>query len=432
MAIHYEYGDKTVRELVSHFREGRLNLEPGFQRKSVWSKSDRQKLIRPLLEGYPTPSIFLYKNRNERGEEVYDVIDGKQRLESILFYQGVGRFRLGRFSVRSQVDPEEKSTDWDWRKIRKRGHEHRLMSYKMQTVEVSGEFSEVVELFLRINSTGKKLTGAEKRHARYYENRILRSADRLATLWRYYFVTNRVLSPEQINRMKDTELVCEMLASIYREGPINKKTELDRIIGGQSIDGRSLQRCGQEFGRTMRLVKRVFPNLKSTRFANAVDFYSLFLMVWDLYRRRSVLTDGARNAKAQQLLAWLSHGVDRVRQQHRRMEGVQPEQALFRDYLLTIKGDTDSESTRTRRAEILKQVFGGLFERKDAQRVFSAEQRRLIWNSDETQRCRRCGEVLTWDDFTVDHVRSWARGGPTVLSNAALMCRSCNARKGAD
>lgn len=396
----------------------------------MWSKSDRQNLIRSLLEGYPTPSIFLYKNRNERGEEVYDVIDGKQRLESILFFQGVGRFRSGRFSLRTKVDPADRPTEWDWRKIRKRGHEHLLMGYKIQTVGFSGEFPDVVELFLRINSTGKKLAGAEKRHAHYYASRLLRRAGRLAELWRYYFVTHGVLSVAQITRMKDTELVCELLASIYHEGPINKKTELDRIIGGQSIDGRSLQHCVQEFGCAMRLVKRLFPNIQSTRFANTADFYSLFLVVWDLYRHRCVLTDRARNAQAEQLLAWLSNGVDQVRQQQRRVEGVQPEQGLFRDYLLTVKGDTDSEATRKRRADILSQLFGGLFERKDAQRLFTPEQRRLIWNSDEAKKCRRCGEILSWNNFTIDHVRPWARGGLTVSQNAALMCRRCNARKG--
>ncbi|MEX0613195.1 MAG: DUF262 domain-containing protein, partial [Pirellulales bacterium] len=38
---------------------GHLNLEPGFQRKSVWTLRDRRKFIESVLEQFPVPSIFL-------------------------------------------------------------------------------------------------------------------------------------------------------------------------------------------------------------------------------------------------------------------------------------------------------------------------------------------------------------------------------------
>ncbi|MBK6407914.1 MAG: HNH endonuclease [Holophagales bacterium] len=41
-----------------------------------------------------------------------------------------------------------------------------------------------------------------------------------------------------------------------------------------------------------------------------------------------------------------------------------------------------------------------------------------------------CGRRLGWDDFTADHVRPFSRGGRTVLSNAALLCRKHNSAKG--
>jgi len=76
------FGEKTISDLVLMFRDGQLNLEPGFQRKSVWSWSDRRRLIQSIVPNYPSPSIFLYE-RQENGFVMYDVIDGKQRLESI-------------------------------------------------------------------------------------------------------------------------------------------------------------------------------------------------------------------------------------------------------------------------------------------------------------------------------------------------------------
>ena len=56
-----EFGSKTILELRNLQTEGHLSLEPGFQRKSVWTMADRRKLIESVLEGYPVPSIFLYR-----------------------------------------------------------------------------------------------------------------------------------------------------------------------------------------------------------------------------------------------------------------------------------------------------------------------------------------------------------------------------------
>jgi 5-methylcytosine-specific restriction endonuclease McrA len=300
----------------------------------------------------------------------------------------------------------------------------------VQTVEVRGEFSDIRELFVRINSTGKRLTGAERRHAKFFHSELLQLAERLARQFEPYLRENGVLSPGQVGRMKHVELVCELLASLASGGPINKKTELDRIIAGKPLDGRSAGRVRDDFCCTMRIVRRVFPNIRSTRFAHAVDFYSIFLFLWDLQKKGCILTDKSRNGQAERLLTWLSQGVESVREHLRKVEGPAPEQSLFRDYLLTIKGDTDSEATRRRRGEILDQILGGVFEKKDSQRNFTLAQRRLIWNSDDEKCCRACGAPLTWDNFTIDHVKPHALGGKTELSNAALMCGPCNSKKG--
>ena len=97
---------------------------------------------------------------------------------------------------------------------------------------------------------------------------------------------------------------------------------------------------------------------------------------------------------------------------------------------MTIQGDTDSLHTRQRRAALLGQLLGGIFETKDAKRGFTIEQRRLLWNGDQEKRCGSCGTKLSWVNFTVDHIKPHSKGGRTSLKNAALLCRGCNSRKG--
>lgn len=428
-SLDFDYGDKTINEFVLLFNNGQLNLEPGFQRDSVWTSSDRKKLIESLMQNYPIPSVFLYR-QNDNGKLRYDVIDGKQRLETVLMFQGAGRFRGSRFNVKIRLGHDEKLEEWDWQRIQKRGYEHRLMGYKFQTVEIIGELADIIDLFVRINSTGKRLMGAEKRHARFFRSDFLKQAGRLAEKRHKFFLENRILSSGQISRMKHVELVCELMASIQSKGLINKKKALDGVIGGQSSDQRTLRKSVQETIRILNLVKKMFPDIKTTRFANSADFYSLFAHVWEMDRDGCILSDFKRNRQAQKLLIWLSNGVGIVRQQQRKAEGAGIDQRIFADYLLTVQGDTDSLATRQRRSEILKKVFGGLFEKKDEQRSFTIEQRRLIWHTEEDKRCPKCQKHLSWMNFTIDHIKPHAYGGKSNLSNAALLCRSCNSKKG--
>jgi hypothetical protein len=101
----------------------------------------------------------------------------------------------------------------------------------------------------------------------------------------------------------------------------------------------------------------MFPRLKETRFANAVDYYSLFLLVCELDHQGCILQNPTRNRQAEKLLLWLSLGLDQVRQQQRKLEGSAPDQDIFREYLMTVQGDTDSQATRERRARILRGLW---------------------------------------------------------------------------
>lgn len=429
-----DFGERTINELCLMFRNRQIHLEPGFQRKSVWSQRDRRRLVQSIASNYPVPSIFLYK-RNHRGKLIYDVIDGKQRLETIFMFARQGRFQRQGFDVRLELGGEN-GRDWvNWKDIRRYYPQlrHAFDSYKIQTAEVTGNLSEIIDLFVRINSTGKPLTSGEKRHARFYDSRFLKEAEHLVSNQRKYFLRNKVLSEGQLDRMKGTELIAELLMSIHQGGIINKKTALDRAIGNDSVNGNTLARVSREFKTTLTTLNRLFPDLKQIRFHNVVDFYSLFMICWEMRSQGFVLSERRRNRIADRLLRRLSTGVDELREQLKRAKAPKRIPQIYSDYLLTVQGDTDSAANRERRREILKGLFFSLFDYKDDQRTFSPEQRRIIWNSEEKKVCnnRKCRKPLTWGDFTVDHITAWIKGGRTSLKNAQLMCRNCNSRKGA-
>lgn len=428
--ISVEYETKTILELRNLQEQGHLNLEPGFQRESVWTEKDRRRLIESILEGYPLPSIFLYR-REESGHLVYDVLDGKQRLETIFMFSKVRPFKRQGFWVDFQFPEDDGVYSYEWRGLNDWGLAPAFLKYKVQVAEVSGDLSDIVELFVRINSTGKPLTTSERRHARYYNSRFLKEAERLAKRHRWFFKNNRILTDGQIDRMKDVELVSELLASIVYGGPINKKQAVDKAVGNESINGHTLNKAAKELSATLATIKQMFPDLRSTRFSHVSEFYTLFLVIWEMRHQKLVLNDTRRNAMAMQMLKEFSDGVDAVREAQRTARGAKPHQRIFVDYLMLVQQSTDALPPRRRRAEIVRNLLAGIFEKKSDRRVFSPEQRRLLWNSEEKKKCSICDEPLGWTNFQVDHVKPYSRGGRTSLKNAALVCGPCNASKGA-
>jgi hypothetical protein len=111
MTLQSAYVERTINELLLMFKSRQINLNPGFRRNSVWTLTDRRRLIQSILARYPLPSIFLYERRH-RGGVVYDVIDGKQRLETILMFARQGRFNRDSFNVKLSLNGDVDYYDW--------------------------------------------------------------------------------------------------------------------------------------------------------------------------------------------------------------------------------------------------------------------------------------------------------------------------------
>lgn len=266
--IAYKSGAKTIGILVHLFKAGELNLKPGFQRQSVWNDRDRKKLIDSIIRGYPLPAIFLYR-RSEEGDPVLDVIDGKQRLETILMFM---REMRGTFQVRTQLPGSSIEETVDWKLLKKRKQQNLISNHEIPVIEVNGELGDIIHVFVRINSTGKALTQQEKRHARYSNTPLLTTASTLARKFEGDFRQNGVFSAGQINRMKHIEFICELMLSLLSRDVLNKKAALDRVMAASPIDGRQLSKAKRMITAALKRTWKMFPQIKSTRFRQITDF----------------------------------------------------------------------------------------------------------------------------------------------------------------
>ncbi len=84
MQVHTDSYPMSIGELVNLYEDGELDIHPEFQRVYRWSEEQKSKLIESIILGIPLPSIFVAQRR----DGVWDVVDGLQRISTILSFMG--------------------------------------------------------------------------------------------------------------------------------------------------------------------------------------------------------------------------------------------------------------------------------------------------------------------------------------------------------
>lgn len=75
----------TIGEIVNLYRDGDLIINPNFQRFFRWDAGRKSRLIESILLGIPIPPVFIF----ERSDSKWELIDGLQRLSTILEFMGM-------------------------------------------------------------------------------------------------------------------------------------------------------------------------------------------------------------------------------------------------------------------------------------------------------------------------------------------------------
>jgi len=71
----------------------------------------------------------------------------------------------------------------------------------------------------------------------------------------------------------------------------------------------------------------------------------------------------------------------------------------------------------------------------DDKRLFSSDDKKTYLrkqkpDKESKYKCAICKKYFFSEELTMDHKDPWSKGGRTVLSNAQLLCGSCNSKKG--
>lgn len=269
--------DQTKMQ-ISWFNQQRLEealkLNPPFQRKPVWADRQRSALIETILLNLPIPEIFIQQKTTPEGKTLYIVVDGQQRIRSILEF--IGDENEPGYSLMlensewadlsfSDLTDSQKTKFWSyWLSIR--------------ILSDTGE-SEIRDMFSRLNKNAVPLNKQELRNATYWGHFITVASD-LAE--EDFWAENRIVTAAQIRRMLDIEFVSELLIGVMH-GPQGKKV-IDDYYRQYEVEFPDQASYKRRFHKTLELVQETLPDIKATRWRNKNDFYTLFVATTTLLR----------------------------------------------------------------------------------------------------------------------------------------------------
>lgn len=239
--------DYPVETLVSRM-DKKLFYIPPFQRAFVWSQNQCSRFVESLLLGLPVPGIFLFKEA-DTGKHL--VIDGQQRLKSLLFFsKGIinGReFALSGLQTKYNGCTYQTLDEAD----RARLDDAVIHATVFKQDLPEGEINSVYEVFERINTGGIKLSPQEIRscicHGNF--NDYLHKLNDLPE-WRAVF------GPKS-KRLKDVELILRFMA-FYEKGN-NYKSPMKHFLNNymkekRNLSDEKLAELGEVFVRALRFV----------------------------------------------------------------------------------------------------------------------------------------------------------------------------------
>lgn len=248
-------------------RMGQLDLNPSYQRRSVWSPNDRRYFLDTIFRGYPSPAIYLHKETTQDGKTIYAVVDGKQRLETII------NFANNKISVSSDFG-DSRLDGKRWKAIAKEPDLARsFWDYVMPVEFISvGEGPTLLnEVFDRLNRNSRKLVEQELRHARYDG-------------WFIEFVETESENPDwsdigvvttaRAKRMRDVQFLSELLIVLLKNevGGFDQG-EIDEFYASYEIPTETIPAFVEEDVKTRwTQAKRYLLELENT--ASAVKTYA--------------------------------------------------------------------------------------------------------------------------------------------------------------
>jgi 5-methylcytosine-specific restriction endonuclease McrA len=451
----------SIGELRDKYRIHQINLNPPYQRKPVWRTRDRLLLLSSLFNGIPIPAVIFHKYFNSKmRREIYDVLDGKQRIETILHFIKLrmlkGEKELSVQYKNPQTNKNDSLTysDLSSKKVNKLyenllekflQYEIPVIEYEEDPTDFFGRNVATKEIFVRINSTGSPLKKNEIRHAEK-SGPFFELGEQLEKKYEKLFEDWKITSKYEVQRYLLHEFLLELCTAIQHGNYSDRRKKLEELLENHQWKKNELTKLKSTFVQIINWIKEIFPDgtIKVTRFKNKSDFYSLFVVLARLVNNNYITKDKKANKIAGKFLLAFSRQIQNLDLKIRPYSDpkLNKFEENLREYVLSTRQATDRVKERETRDRYLGSALkdGFFLRQKDTTRHFAPIVRDLLWteliSKSKKPKCpnpsknRNCKRALTYNDAQIDHKYPWSKGGHTRIENAQLLCSSCNSSKG--
>ncbi len=233
--MNFKNTEIKIDQIVNYLNDNKINLSPAFQRGHVWTVGQRKGLLKNILLGRPIPAIFLFK-KSDGSKYLYNILDGKQRIESIILFIANSRSDLAIRDWQSYLFGSH---------LRKQANfkielDEQMVSFSMLTDDIIRDFreytiptieinlddetgiDEIISLFVDINQQGVPVSRFDIVKAINKESKFLKKAFGLVAI-------EESRGQDIFYRLKDSKIskVLKQLSLILKTA--DPKNKIDRI-----------------------------------------------------------------------------------------------------------------------------------------------------------------------------------------------------------
>lgn len=221
----------SIGELSNLYTNNELQINPDFQRYYRWSHSQKTRLIESILLGIPIPNIFVY----ERGDGIWELVDGLQRVSTILQFMGVLKDYPPLELEKTKLVPELEGCVWkeadspdiftlpDSLKL-----QYKRSKLYLSIIKKDSDKDSKYEVFQRLNTGGSFASNQEVR------NCTMVMVDKEKFEWLSALADNQnfksliALAPRYFIEQYEKELILRYFSCLYVD--YNRKTDVSSFL----------------------------------------------------------------------------------------------------------------------------------------------------------------------------------------------------------
>lgn len=265
-----DYDSMVIQDLRNLHRRHELDLNPWYQRRSVWTRPQKAYLINSLHEQQPVPTIYIRHSLDlDHEKSLREVVDGQQRIRAILEYLD------GAFPARHPAHSKRIS----FSELTKPQRSTFLMTSMSVGYLIAASDADVIEVFGRLNSVSKTLNAQEKRNADFsgeFKQFCLRQAAQRIGMWR----SLRLFSANSIARMLEVQFISDLVMNMLLGLTDYSARRLRGIYAAYDEEFPQAQEIADRLERVFRCIASLNQRtITDTIFRRQPLFFSLLLVL---------------------------------------------------------------------------------------------------------------------------------------------------------